>query len=139
LGERSGAPSGLRPSSFVMCNTPVEVQFTSAGCLNYPCRTPKADTLLRKAGLSPLQIDHSELRIPVRCQIKFVDLAARALSDELLGFHLAKTAELREIGLLYYVMASSELLGDALQSCARYSAISNEGVVFHIVLIEMPG
>ena len=21
-------------------NTPVEVQFTSAGCLNYPCRTP---------------------------------------------------------------------------------------------------
>src|SRR5271169_6731254 len=41
LGERSGAPSGLRPSSFVMCNTPVEVQFTSAGCLNYPCRTPE--------------------------------------------------------------------------------------------------
>jgi hypothetical protein len=40
LGERSGALSGLRPSSFVMCNTPVEVQFTSAGCLNYPCRTP---------------------------------------------------------------------------------------------------
>jgi tripartite-type tricarboxylate transporter receptor subunit TctC len=23
-----------------MCNTPVEVQFTSDGCLNYPCRTP---------------------------------------------------------------------------------------------------
>jgi autotransporter passenger strand-loop-strand repeat protein len=41
LGERSGAPSGLCPSSFVMCNTPVEVQFTSAGCLNYPCRTPQ--------------------------------------------------------------------------------------------------
>src|SRR5215207_1498758 len=40
LGERSGAPSGLRPSSFVMSDTPVEVQFTSAGCLNYPCRTP---------------------------------------------------------------------------------------------------
>ena len=39
LGERSGAPSGLRPSSFVMGNTPVEVQFTSAGCLNYPCPT----------------------------------------------------------------------------------------------------
>jgi TPR repeat protein len=25
-----------------MWNTPVEVQFTSAGCLNYPCRTPYA-------------------------------------------------------------------------------------------------
>src|SRR5271168_3060432 len=46
LGARSGAPSGLRPSSFVMCNTPVEVQFiTSAGCLNYPCRTPVAKEL----------------------------------------------------------------------------------------------
>src|SRR3954468_6515175 len=27
LGERSGAPSGLRPSLFVMSDTPVEVQF----------------------------------------------------------------------------------------------------------------
>jgi hypothetical protein len=35
----------LRPSSFVMCNTPVEVQFTSAGCLNYPCRTPRGRSL----------------------------------------------------------------------------------------------
>jgi hypothetical protein len=41
LEEGSCAPSSLRPSSFVMCNTPVEVQFTSAGCLNYPCRTPQ--------------------------------------------------------------------------------------------------
>jgi putative SOS response-associated peptidase YedK len=31
----------LSPSSFVICNTPVEVQFTSAGCLNYPCRTSR--------------------------------------------------------------------------------------------------
>jgi hypothetical protein len=30
--------------SSVMCNTPVEVQFTSAGCLNYPCRTPERVT-----------------------------------------------------------------------------------------------
>jgi hypothetical protein len=47
LGERSGAPSGLRPSSFVMCNTPVEVQFSSAGCLNYPCRTPPSIALVK--------------------------------------------------------------------------------------------
>ena len=37
--KRRLTPSGLRPSSFVMANTPVEVQSTSAGCLNYPCRT----------------------------------------------------------------------------------------------------
>jgi hypothetical protein len=34
----------LRPSSLVMSDTPVEVQFTSAGCLNYPCRTPSSAT-----------------------------------------------------------------------------------------------
>jgi hypothetical protein len=44
-GKRSGAPSALRPSTFVMSDTPVEVQFTSAGCLNYPCRTPIALTI----------------------------------------------------------------------------------------------
>jgi hypothetical protein len=32
-----------------MCNTPVEVQFTSAGCLNYPCRTPDALALCAPA------------------------------------------------------------------------------------------
>jgi hypothetical protein len=32
-----------------MCNTPVEVQFTSAGCLNYPCRTPVSSQLARVA------------------------------------------------------------------------------------------
>ena len=42
LGERSGAPSGLRPASFVMSDTPL--RFNSAGCLNYPCRTPKKYT-----------------------------------------------------------------------------------------------
>jgi putative ABC transport system substrate-binding protein len=34
-----------------MCNTPVEVQFTSAGCLNYPCRTPSAGYFAHQLGL----------------------------------------------------------------------------------------
>ena len=83
---------------------------------------------LRRSGLTRLQIDNPEQRITVQSQIKFLDLAAEALGDEFLGFHLAQALELREIGLLYYVMSSSDLLGDALQRCARYSAIVNEGV-----------
>jgi hypothetical protein len=35
----------------------------------------------------------------------------------------------REIGLLYYVMASSQTLGDALKRVARYSQITNEALV----------
>ena len=53
---------------------------------------------------------------------------ADALTDEDLGFHLAQLPDLREIGLLYYVLASSETLIDALQRGARYSSIVNEGI-----------
>src|SRR5262249_10123393 len=35
----------------------------------------------------------------------------------------------REIGLLYYVMASSQTLGDGLKRVARYSQITNEALV----------
>jgi len=36
------------------------------------------------------------------------------------------------IGLLYYVMACSQTLGDALKRIARYSKIANEALVFDI-------
>ena len=85
------------------------------------------DMLLRKAGLTRAQIDNPDVRITVQSQIRFLDLAAKALGDGLLGFHLAEAFELREGGLLYYVMASSDRLGDALQRSARCSCISNEG------------
>ena len=88
----------------------------------------KADPLVRKAGLTRGQIHNPEMRVTVQSQIKFLNLAAEALGDEFLGFHLAQELELRELGLLYYVVASSDLLGDALQRLARYSVINNEGV-----------
>jgi hypothetical protein len=40
LGERSGAPSGLRPSSLVICNTSVEGSIYLSRVSHYPCRTP---------------------------------------------------------------------------------------------------
>src|SRR5262249_31643160 len=50
------------------------------------------------------------------------------LPDQFLGIHLAEGIELREMGLMYYVIASSGTLGDALRRLARYSGITNEGV-----------
>jgi len=84
--------------------------------------------LLKKAGLTPQQIDDPTVRLNVRDQISFLNLAADALHDDWLGFHLAQHPDLREIGLLYYVSASSETLAQALQQAARYSTIVNEGV-----------
>jgi len=57
-----------------------------------------------------------------------LELGAAALQDDLLGFHLARDVDLREVGLLYYVLASSEILNDALRRAARYSGITNEGI-----------
>ena len=86
------------------------------------------DPLLMTAGLTRHQIEDQRTVIKVRHQIKFLNLVAAALEDDLLGFHLAQTADLRELGLLYYVLASSETLIDALQRAVRYSSIVNEGV-----------
>jgi AraC-like DNA-binding protein len=58
-----------------------------------------------------------------------LDEAAIALKDDRLGFTLARDFEPRELGLLYYVMASSQTLGDALKRVARYSRITNEALV----------
>jgi AraC-like DNA-binding protein len=85
-------------------------------------------TLLDKANLTLQQINNTNLKLRVRDQIRFLDLVAGALRDNLFGFHLAQPLDLREFGFLYYVAASSKELGDALQKLARYSTIANEGV-----------
>jgi AraC-like DNA-binding protein len=84
--------------------------------------------LLKKSNLTLHQIKNTNLRFGVHDQIRFLNLAANALQDDLLGFHLAQPVDLRELGFLYYVSASSEILGDALQQLARYGSIANEGV-----------
>jgi AraC-like DNA-binding protein len=84
--------------------------------------------LLERAGLTREQIDDDKARIPVRSQIRLVDLAADAMQDECFGFHLSCDFDLRRMGLLYYVMASSETLGDSLHRVVRYSTMANEGI-----------
>jgi AraC-like DNA-binding protein len=86
------------------------------------------EPLLEKSGLSVRQAKNSHFRIAVKNQIKFLNLVADAIPDEFLGVRLAECVDLRELGLLYYVLASSSTLGDALQRFSRYSAIHNEGV-----------
>ena len=67
-------------------------------------------------------------RLEARAQVKLLELAAKELGDDSLGFHLAQSFDVRQIGLVYYVMASSERLSDALRNAERYSRIVNEGV-----------
>jgi AraC-like DNA-binding protein len=84
--------------------------------------------LLKSSDLTTRQLKNSHFRIPCNNQIKFLNVVADELRDPFLGIHLAEGIDLREMGLLYYVIASSETLGDALRRLARYSGINNEAI-----------
>ena len=74
------------------------------------------NSLLARAGLSSKDIEDARARIGVQNQITFLELASEAIGDPLLGFDLAETFDPRELGLLYYVQASSVTLGEALDA-----------------------
>jgi AraC-like DNA-binding protein len=84
---------------------------------------------LKRAGLTVQQIENPKIRLDASAQVMFVQLAAETIGDDLLGFHLAQSFDLREFGLLHYVLASSETLGAALQRAERFVSITNEGIV----------
>ena len=88
--------------------------------------------LMVKAGVTRQQVEDDSVRLSVQGQIRFVELVANALQDDFLGFHLAENLDLRELGLLYYVPASSETLADALRRLKRYSTVGNEGVALRV-------
>jgi hypothetical protein len=83
-----------------------------------------------RRGLTLEAIAEPEERLSVKGQITFLEEAASALKDDCLGFTLARDHDPREVGLLYYVMASSRTLGEALQRLARYSKVTNEALAF---------
>jgi AraC-like DNA-binding protein len=114
--KRFGAP----PTSVGLMSRLAYVRAKTAGIDLKP--------LLIKAELTLHEIEDPRVRLRVRDQITFLNLVASALQDDLLGFHLALLPDLRAIGLLYYVLASSDILGEALQRGVRCSSIVNEGV-----------
>jgi hypothetical protein len=87
--------------------------------------------LIRQAGLCSEEIADPKARIPARKQVSLLALVADALGDELLGIHLAAAFEPREVGLLYFVLASSGTFGEAVTRVARYVKLANDGVLLH--------
>jgi AraC-like DNA-binding protein len=93
-------------------------------------------SVLAEIGVRPEQINDDAVRLEVPKQIRILKLASVKLQDELLGFHLARNFDLREIGLVYYVIASSDRLADALLNGKRYCAVMNEGIRLDVRLDE---
>jgi AraC-like DNA-binding protein len=84
--------------------------------------------LLAKAGISLLKFGEEPTRVGAASQIRFLEIAAEALGDSALGLHLAQHFDLRECGMLYYVLAASPNLGEAIRNLSRYLAVSNESI-----------
>src|SRR6478672_9584973 len=84
--------------------------------------------VLAEVGARPEQVNDDAIRLEVPKQIRILELASEELQDGLLGFHLARNFDFREIGLVYHVIASSEQLADGLLNGKRYCTIMNEGV-----------
>jgi AraC-like DNA-binding protein len=86
------------------------------------------EPFFKRTKLTLQQVTDDRIRLSVKAQIEFLNLVANALADDFLGVRLAQMVDLRELGLLYYVLASSEKLTDALARAERYSGIHNEGI-----------
>jgi AraC-like DNA-binding protein len=85
-------------------------------------------SILRRAHVTLRDIEDEKIELGVTTQINCVNEIAEALGDPLLGFHLLEKLDLRKLGFIYYVVASSENLGAAMGRAARYCSIVNEGV-----------
>jgi AraC-like DNA-binding protein len=83
---------------------------------------------LERAGLTANEVEDPGRRIEVSAQVKFLKIAADALQDDLLGFRLSQGFDLREAGLLYYIVSSSDSFADAMSNSERYTRIVNEGI-----------
>lgn len=123
--DRDAVHAGVHPTASGALTRLAYAQAKAAGI--------NVDPILKKTHLTLFQIEDPTVRIRVRDQINFLNLVASELQDDFLGLHLALKADLREIGWLYYVAASSEKLSEALKRASRYSSIVNEGMSLHSV------
>ena len=88
--------------------------------------------LLALSGLSQAAVAKRE-RVKVKSVIDFLERVSSAVADDWLGLTMAADFDLREIGMLYYVAASSERFGDALKRLDRYERVANEALDLRIV------
>src|ERR1700744_959367 len=119
--------SGTKPANLRTIPSAVG-GITRLACAKLRAQGKDTKSLLIRSGLAPAVVEDPAASLDARAQVRLLELAAQQLGDELFGFPLAQDFDVREIGLVYYVMASSERLEDALKNAERYSQIVNEGV-----------
>jgi hypothetical protein len=84
------------------------------------------------AGLSRPQLSQDDTGVSAAAQYRFLELAAAAADDQLLGLHVAAAMDMRAAGILFYLTESSLAVSEALEALARYSATTSEALAFAV-------
>jgi len=91
------------------------------------------EPLLRRAGLSGLDLASRDLLIPAEAEAKLIEASARAANDAAFGVSMAEGANPRDAGLLYYLFNAAATLRQALTLLSRYIRIANAGLETAVV------
>ena len=91
-----------------------------------------AEPLLATAELSRAQLMQDPGGVAVASQHRFLELAASEAKDPLIGLHVAGEMDLRDIGLLFYLSASSATVAQALEHLSKYAGTTNEEICLDI-------
>jgi AraC-like DNA-binding protein len=92
-----------------------------------------AEPILARAGVSRNQLSHPGAGVTVVSQYRFLEYAAAAAEDPLLGMHVALQMDLRNVGVPYYLVTSSTTIAQAFFNLARYSRVASEAILFELV------
>jgi hypothetical protein len=88
----------------------------------------EAELLLAKAELSRDQMLGDASGISAASQYRLLELAASETNEPLLGLRVAAEMDMRDVGLLFYLAASSATVATALEHLVRYAATTSEEV-----------
>jgi AraC-like DNA-binding protein len=86
------------------------------------------DGLLKEVGLVRADLASPEDRIPYAAYVGLIERAAMLLADPGYGLKLGASRDLRDNGLLGFLVLNSPTLRDALANVERYVSVTNEGI-----------
>lgn len=92
-----------------------------------------AEPILARAGLSRAQLSQPAIGVAVVSQYRFLEYAAAEVDDPLLGLRVALQMDLRNVGVLYYLVTASTTIAHAFCNLARYSRVASEAILFELL------
>jgi AraC-like DNA-binding protein len=86
------------------------------------------DALIEAAGLQGVDLSDGDARVSTSTQVALWQLIAKGVSDPGFGVRMGASANIRDAGLLGYVMRYSATLESALGRLVRYGRVLNDAV-----------